>query len=345
MIQGSRGMAGLARGWFESDGGLSHAVDPDKPSESLCGMADPYTRNDPDDSWADAPAPRCQRCEGAASRRQQAGVVAENYDVREAQSLNARRAAEELKKLRSQADLPEIRRNGPEHKGWKAKVVAIMQAGLGQDSHTLREFQQLRYTVGVWSGAPGEAQRDAQYFARRVDDAGGLIDAAIYQLELLEGSPDEGNIVMPTGPIFVVHGRDDAHKHELMRLLDRTAEPEAIVLHEQANRGATILEKFERHAQAASFAIVLLTGDDEGRLRGADGPLNPRGRQNVVLELGVFMGLLGRKNVVVLRGADVDNPSDLGGLMYISLDDEQWRFKLLKELEAAGIPVDFSRIP
>jgi hypothetical protein len=103
--------------------------------------------------------------------------------------LEPRRAAEELRKLRSQADSPEIQRSGPEHKSWKAKVVAIMQAGLGQDSETLREFQHLRYSVGAWSGAPGEAQRDAQYFAKRVRDAAGLIDAAIYQLELLE-DPD-----------------------------------------------------------------------------------------------------------------------------------------------------------
>jgi len=132
----------------------------------------------------------------------------------------------------------------------------------------------------------------------------------------------------------------------LTRLLDRAVERQAIVLHEQPNRGATILEKLERHAQSASFAIVLLTGDDEGRLRGADGPLNPRGRQNVILELGVFIGSLGRARVVVLKDPEVENPSDLGGLVYIPLDDAgAWRIKLLKELEAADINVDFRRIP
>jgi len=118
------------------------------------------------------------------------------------------------------------------------------------------------------------------------------------------------------------------------------------VLHKQADRGATILEKFERHAQTASFAIVLLTGDDEGRLRGADSPLKPRGRQNAILELGVFISQLGRAHVVVLKGPDVEKPSDIDGLMYIPLDDAgAWRIKLLKELEAADIKVDFARIP
>jgi predicted nucleotide-binding protein len=264
--------------------------------------------------------------------------------------LEPSRAAEELRKLRTQADSTEIQRNGPEHKSWKAKVVAIMQGGLGQDSETLREFQRLRYGVGVSSGAPGEAQRGAQYFAKRVRDAVGLIDAAIYQLELQAEAAGEDGVAtraVPTGPIFVVHGRDDARKYELMRLLEKVvAASQPIVLHEQASGGATILEKLERHAQTASCAVVLLTGDDEGRLRGRDDPLRPRGRQNVILELGMFIGLLRRNHVVVLKKPDVEAPSDLDGLVYIALDGAgAWRHSLLKELAAMGIKVDFTRIP
>lgn len=260
--------------------------------------------------------------------------------------MEPRRAAEELRKLRAEAGTPEIQRSGPEHKAWKAKVIAVMQGGIGEDSSTLREFRQLRYTVGVWLGAPGEAERDAQYFAKCVKDAAALIDAAIYQLELQEESAEGDSVVTSEGPIFVVHGHDDARKYELMRLLDRAAGPQAVVLHEQANRGATILEKFERHAQTASFAIILLTGDDEGRLRGTNDSLTARGRQNVILELGVFIGLLGRTNVIVLKGLDVEQPSDINGLVYIALDDSgAWRHSLLKELEAAGIEVYFNRIP
>jgi predicted nucleotide-binding protein len=95
-----------------------------------------------------------------------------------------------------------------------------------------------------------------------------------------------------------------------------------------------------------SFAIVLLTGDDEGHLRRGSSPLRPRGRQNVILELGMFMGLLGRTHVVVLKDADVKEPSDINGLMYIPLDSAgAWRHRLLKELAAADIKVDFTRIP
>jgi predicted nucleotide-binding protein len=263
--------------------------------------------------------------------------------------LRPRRAVKELRKLHDQADTPEVRREGPQHESWKAKVDAVMVGALGKDSETLRKFRDLRYHVGVWTGAPGEDERDARFFEERVEDAASLVEAAIYQLEL-EDDADEGDGMdtraVPTGPIFVVHGHDDARKYELMLLLERAAaEASPVVLHEQVNGGATILEKFERHAQTASCAVVLLTGDDEGRLRGSNGPMSPRGRQNVILELGVFIGLLGRRHVVVLKDPDVEVPSDLNGLVYISLDSAgAWRNGLMKELAAMGIKVDFSRI-
>jgi hypothetical protein len=140
--------------------------------------------------------------------------------------LSPRRAADELRKLRVQAAASDVRREGSEHGAWKAKVDAVMAGALGRNSQTLQNFRTLNYSVGVWTRAPGEAARDARYFAERLGDAAGLIDAAIYEIEL-QAEADEGDSVatraVPTGPIFVVHGRDDAHKYEVMRLPERAA--------------------------------------------------------------------------------------------------------------------------
>jgi len=103
-----------------------------------------------------------------------------------------------LRKLRDQADVPEVRREGPEHDSWKAKVDTVMQRALGKDSETLRKFRDLRYWIGIYSGAPGEAERDAEYFAEQVGRAVGLIDAAIFELEL-QDDPGIGDSVV-TGP-------------------------------------------------------------------------------------------------------------------------------------------------
>jgi hypothetical protein len=123
---------------------------------------------------------------------------------------------QDLAKLREETATPEVRREGPTHDSWKAKVDAVMAASLGGDSETLRKFRAVRYHLGVWSGAPGEAEQDAQFFAQGADRAVALIDAAIFQLEL-EAEPEEEQSVTnrtePTGPIFWSTG---VTRHESM---------------------------------------------------------------------------------------------------------------------------------
>ena len=98
-----------------------------------------------------------------------------------------------------------------------------------------------------------------------------------------------------TDKVFVVHGRDDGTKQTIARFLE-TLGLKPVVLHEQANIGRTIIEKFEEHAQVG-FAVVLLTPDDVGAFRDDKNKQKPRARQNVIFEFGYFIGKLGRKRV------------------------------------------------
>ena len=87
-----------------------------------------------------------------------------------------------------------------------------------------------------------------------------------------------------------------------------------------------------------------MTGDDEGGEHGTQ-QLRPRARQNVVLELGYFIGKLGRDRVVVLHEDEVEIPGDVHGVVYIPLDSAgRWRYDLMRELKVAGLAVDFNRI-
>ncbi len=132
----------------------------------------------------------------------------------------------------------------------------------------------------------------------------------------------------------------------MLRLLDRTTDRDAVVLHEQPNQAATILDKFERHAQTAGYVVILLTGDDEGRVSGDSAAPTPRGHQDVILEWGVFLGLLGRTRVAVLHESGTELPSDLDGLVYVPLDAAgAWKHAVLKELASSGVAVNYSRIP
>ena len=142
---------------------------------------------------------------------------------------------------------------------------------------------------------------------------------------------------------FVVHGRHNGAKESVARFLGNLG-VQPIILHEQASLGRTIIEKLEHYGKV-SFAVVLLTPDDEGRLAGSSDALKLRARQNVLLELGFFVGLLGRENVCALCMPPVEIPSDWDGVVWVNMDEHDgWRVKLAKELKAAGFEVNPSAL-
>lgn len=139
--------------------------------------------------------------------------------------------------------------------------------------------------------------------------------------------------------VFVVHGHDDAMTQSVARFLERL-DLEAVILHEQPSKGRTVIEKFEAHSDVG-FAVVLLTPDDECR---SNAGLQKRARQNVILELGYFIGRLTRARVCPLYVEGVEIPSDIHGVVYVPFDEGGgWRLKLAKEISAAGIEVDLNR--
>jgi predicted nucleotide-binding protein len=138
--------------------------------------------------------------------------------------------------------------------------------------------------------------------------------------------------------VFIVHGHDDASKDELASFLWRLG-LEPIILHEQANGGRAIIEKFERFAADVGYAFVLLTPDDYGGDKMSPKVVfRPRARQNVILEMGYFMGRLSRGRVCCLAKGDVEPPSDMHGILllrYTQKVEEQF-YGITKELRNAG---------
>jgi hypothetical protein len=145
-----------------------------------------------------------------------------------------------------------------------------------------------------------------------------------------------------TSNVFIVHGHNTAILQTVARTIEKLG-LNPIILHEQANSGRTIIEKFEGHSNVG-FAIILLTDDDEGKAK-TEIDLKRRARQNVVLELGYFIGKLGRSKVLPLYSEGVELPSDIHGLLYVLLDKaENWKFAIVKELKAAGYSVDANKL-
>lgn len=255
----------------------------------------------------------------------------------------------EIARLRKQID--DARNGNPENlSAWKQRTAAALRISLGEDHPSYKAFNGVNYTLSIWSNSTPQSAFEA---ARRrgVLSAIAILDGAIYELEERSGTSakvevrtDKTDDTKEPGEIFIVHGHDHGRLAEVKNAVVSLMGRPAVVLHEQANLGQTIIEKFEKNAARAGFAIVLLTADDQGKASGG-GTDRARARQNVVFEAGYFVGRLTRRNVVLLYEEGVELPSDLNGVVYERLDSERlWRYKLGQELRSAGFAADLHNL-
>lgn len=146
--------------------------------------------------------------------------------------------------------------------------------------------------------------------------------------------------------VFIVHGRDDALKSEAARFLERLGLI-PVILHEQVDAGRAIFAKLQDELADVGFALVLLTPDDEGGLRGS-GVSAGRARQNVIFEHGLLIGRLGPERVCCVMRGEVEVPSDLAGFVYKEIPAgrslETIALDLARELREAGYPVDANKL-
>ncbi len=147
--------------------------------------------------------------------------------------------------------------------------------------------------------------------------------------------------------MFIVHGHDAVLKNELARLLEKL-DFVPIILHEQPDRGQTIIQKLGREITDVGFAFVVLTPDDVGAVATDPSSLKPRARQNVVFEHGLFSGQLSQSRVCAIRRGDVEIPSDLHGVVYKTVpvggSVASIALEVVNELKAAGYVVDANRL-
>jgi predicted nucleotide-binding protein len=144
--------------------------------------------------------------------------------------------------------------------------------------------------------------------------------------------------------IFLVHGRDDAAKNEVELFL-RAIGLDPVILHKRPNAGRHLLTKFREESEGANFAVVLMTPDDVGGIADPAVGSQPRARQNVVFELGFFIGKLGPANVAALMAPAVEKPSDFDGIAYIPYSvGSSWKNELARELHHAKVRFDAASV-
>jgi len=189
-----------------------------------------------------------------------------------------------------------------------------------------------------------EYRRDVRHYLDHLESILGRLELIPEPPEVTHPPEQAVASARPTisNRVFVVHGHDEEAKQTVARYLEKL-DLEAIILHEQPNKGRTIIEKFEDYADVG-FAVVLLTPDDVGSAKDkTDNPV-PRARQNVVFELGFFVGRLGRQRVCALHKGDVEIPTDFAGVLWVPMDSNAWRLPLGQEMKAAGLDVDLNKL-
>lgn len=145
--------------------------------------------------------------------------------------------------------------------------------------------------------------------------------------------------------VFIVHGHDEEMKQSVARFIEKL-DLEAIILHEQPDKGRNVLDKLIQESKNASFAVVLLSPDDVGYDKN-NREEHLRARQNVVLELGYFIALLGKERVCALfkNSSDFELPSDFVGNLYKQYSgSDAWKIELAKELKVANVPIDMNKV-
>ena len=267
-------------------------------------------------------------------------------------------------KIKAIADLMQKTRKSMEFSMWLRETETLLIHAFGPKSRQVHDFKAISYYPPIISFGPYDDNRDTDYqtfYLSGLQTARECLLAIM--TEVKDFYPDEpepapvdvnaktfeqrggSNAGSNSRKVFVVHGHDEGMKSSVARFLEKL-DLQPIILHEQPNGGKTIIEKFEANADVA-FAVVLVSPDDEGRekVKKKDDEelslLKNRARQNVILELGYFIGRLGRARVCALQSDEIDTPTDILGVVYIPYDsNDGWKIQLCKELRNAGLPID-----
>lgn len=241
----------------------------------------------------------------------------------------------EIKKIESTEFAGKLKISGEQYSQWMAEINLFSQRHLKE--HPLYQEIQRTYFHRNANGA----YDDMMGYLRTLEIDLESDDSFDVQQKNSKRDFMEDKIIMEYSNIFIVHGHDDLAKEQIARVVEK-AGFEAIILHEKASAGKTIIEKIEEYSDVA-FAVVLYTPCDIGCDRDTKEE-HYRARQNVVFEHGYLMGKLGRKNVCALVKGEIETPGDISGVVYVPMDNAgAWKMDLAKEMKAAGLNIDFNK--
>jgi hypothetical protein len=180
--------------------------------------------------------------------------------------------------------------------------------------YDLMPIYALRYEIGGETPTPDEAASLSASLTRALTSEGQ--PASRYRSPLHDLFP-ELHVERPREPcVFIGHGRSKLWAR-VQLFLQQELGLNTVSYESESRAGLSIVPILERMLLEATFAVLLLTAEDET----TDG--THRARQNVVHEAGLFQGHLGFQRVVMLVQDGLEEFSNVAGVQYISFRGEQ----------------------
>lgn len=241
------------------------------------------------------------------------------------------------------------------YKEWEGEVNSLLCFSFGDDAAQVSDFKEISYCPSFFfSGQPDSVFDEA--FLSGLQNAKAVLATIKKEVESYF-PPDRSELAekdvsllgTTTKDVFIVHGHDETLRLEVENVL-RKLGLNPVVLKDQANEGMTLIQKFEKESSNACFVVVLLTADEDAKVRKSSvGEVHAR--QNVVFEMGYFFNAFKRKDgshkgLFAILEDGVTKPGDIDGLVYqpYRKGDEGWKLQLAREIKAAGIPVDLNKL-
>jgi len=280
---------------------------------------------------------------------------------RDSQLAELQRLIEDIEKVRIKP------RMSPKFKSWHRETLETLERVFGRKSRQVKEFENVRYNLATFSNKTPESKFE-EAFHQGLMNAAIMLSAASKELKkgdvpssseskpALERSPAPSTpqpvaaakpVPVPATPVvdkappaivrramaltnnklFLVYANDIGMKGEVSSFLSKMG-VSTVVLKDSADSGSSLIDELEKHDDV-HYAIVMLNPDASGI------------SENIVYELGLVVGRLGKNRVCGLVKEYISILANYSGISYVPVDPAgAWKFLLIKQLKEAGFNID-----
>ena len=282
---------------------------------------------------------------------------------KDTQLAELQRLIEDIEKVRIKP------RMSPKFKSWHRETLETLERVFGRKSRQVKDFEAIRYNLATFSNKTPESKFE-EAFQQGLMNAAIMLSAAAKELKKGDAgsraghdaksaaernpAPSASQSAAPAKPapaaaapaiakeppaivkramaassnkIFLVYANDIGMKGDVSTFLSKMG-VSTIVLKDSADSSASLIDELDKH-EDVHYAIVMLNPDAAGI------------SENIVYELGLVVGRLGKNRVCGLVKEYISILANYSGISYVPVDPAgAWKFLLIKQLKEAGFNID-----